>query len=254
MAGVVLLLLTCSATQAQLTIIPQNKVQEAANPTLAEGAQMQFDGEGILNFGTIEEDCGEWHGEIRWREKSGQRLTITRIQTSCSCLKVSWERRKSSNASSGVVGVTYLPKGHAGVVDQKFFVYTTLSESHPTAIVRVKGKVTPSTDRSGDYPHSCGTLLMRSKEARFGATDGNRVRIAVMNGGSSPLRITHDNTLSLGGVKAYTEPEQLNPGEEGDLVVEYPKPRESNAQLYLRGVDTPPRNRKVELLIDNEIE
>lgn len=246
--GFVVIVATFFATHshAQITIIPQEQLTEATNPTLATGAKMVFDCGEAISFGIIEESGGAWSSRIKWSEQTDKKLTISRITTSCNCLEAKWNKREAVAASRGEIEIVYHPKGHAGKVEQKIFIYTDLSDTHPTAIVRVVGMVTASADRSGDYPHTCGTLRLKCKEVMV---DGeSQVRIAVMNGGSTPLTITQDNNLSLGGVKAHTEPTTLQPLEEGDLVIET---GERNAQshkvLYLKGIDTAPRNRKIEI-------
>ena len=248
--AVVAILATPHSTYAQIRIIPREAIEEAANPSTIEGEHLIFENGSKLSFGTISEDLPAWKGTLHWSAAEGERLTITRIKTSCGCLVAKWDRRGSIDAGSGTIEVEYLPKGHAGEVMQRIFIYTTLSESTPTAIVQVVGTVTHSADRSGDYPHSAGTLLLRQKEV-FVSPEGGSARVAVMNGGSSPLTITHDGRMSVGGVKAYTEPRVLQSGEEGDLVIEW-VPDGGPTMLYLGGVNAPPRERKIEIEIENK--
>lgn len=242
--------LSKGSVAAQLNIIPQERIQEAANPTLAEGVAMQFDDGGVLNFGTISESEECWRGEISWQEKNGQKLSITRITTSCNCLVAEWDKRANSNTASGTIGVRFLPKGHIGGVEQKLFIYTTLSEGEPSAVVKIRGKVTYSVGTKGDYPHSMGALRLRQKRALF-PEEGGTLSIAVMNGGLTPLTITHDAELSVGEVKAYTSPATLESGQEGELTIEY-RPTDSQAILYLKGIALPPRGRRIEIGIENK--
>lgn len=240
--------LSTTITFAQLTIIPQSTVQEAANPTLAKGVSMQFDNNGLLDFGSIDESDGCWRGEIEWREIEGKCLSITRITSSCNCLVAEWDKRDNSNVASGVIGVKFLPKGHIGGVEQKLFIYTTLSDKEPSAVVRVQGRVTYSVGNNDNYPHSMGALRLRQKRVSL-PQDGNIQRVAVMNGGSTPITITHDTRLSIGGIRAYTEPKQLESGKEGSLVIEY-CPDGQPVMLYLDGIAVPPRERKMEIEIE----
>lgn len=241
-----------STATAQLTIIPQERIQEAANPTLAEGSQMLFENEGIINFGSIEESKECWKGEIEWREGNGMKLSITRITTSCNCLVAEWDRRANSNTTEGVIGVKFLPKGHIGGVEQRLFVYTTLSAEKPSAVVRVRGEVEFAVGDNGNYPHSIGALRLRNKRVIL-PTEGGSERISVMNGGERPLTISHDEKLSIGGVSAHTEPATLESGEEGILIVEW-RPNGQPALLYLDGVQTPPRMRKIEIIVEDNVE
>lgn len=246
--GILVLLLGVSGgAVAQIRIIPQERVQEAANPSTIEEQVMLFEEGERVSFGTISEDSEPWRTRLHWRSKEGQSVTITQIKTSCGCLVAEWDKRKASNATSGTLEMEYRPKGHTGRIMQRIFIYTTLSESKPTAIVEIVGSVEPSANRSSLYPHLMGTLGVRNRTLTLPA-EGGKMEIAVMNCGSEPLRITHDSRLSLGGVSAHTNPEVLQSGEEGVLVVEY-KPENTHPMLYLKGINAPPRERKIEIEI-----
>lgn len=234
--------------RAQLPIIPR-EVREAAKPTTLEGEWLIFEGGTTHTFGTISEDDALWQANLQWRTKEGRKVTITRIQTTCGCLAAKWDKRLGVEATEGTIEVKYYPKGHAGKVNQRLFVYTSLSDEKPTAIISLVGTVTPSHDRSGDYQHSVGVLGMRQKSVTV-PEGGGKVRIAVMNCGSTPLRIAHDGRISTPNIKAHTEPEILESGQEGDLVIEYQPNNTDAVMLYLTGINTPPRERKIEVTIE----
>ncbi len=234
--------------RAQLPTIPR-EVREAAKPTTLEGEWMLFEGGATHSFDTISEDDASWQTQLRWRTKEGKMLTITRIQSSCGCLVAKWDKRLGVNASEGVIDVTYYPKGHAGKVNQRLFVYTSLSDEKPTAIITIVGRVAPSLDRSGDYPHTIGALGLRQSSVVM-PEKGGEARIAVMNCGTTPLRITHDKRLSTPNLTAHTEPEVLEGGAEGDLVINYDPSVSEGLMLHLGGVNIPPRERKIDVTIE----
>ncbi len=236
-----------SVVKGQMVIIPRERVEEAANPTTIANAPMLFENDGVMSFGTISEDCGEWRSVLSWHSKSDTALTITQIRTSCGCLTAQWDKRSATNAKSGAIEITYRPKGHAGEVEQRLFIYTTLSTSHPTAIVKVVGTVEPTANRANHYPYMAGTLGLRTKSVVLSEERG-KVEIAVMNCGSEPLRVRHDGRLSIGSVGAHTKPEVLQSGEEGVLCIDYSSVGE-RIMLYLEGVNAPPRERKIEIEI-----
>ena len=237
-----------SLLRAQLPTIPR-EVREAAMPTTLEGEWMLFEGGVTHSFDTISEDDASWQTKLHWKSKDGKRLTITRIQSSCGCLVAKWDKRLGVNVSQGEIDVIYYPKGHAGKVNQRLFVYTSLSDEKPTAIVTIVGKVSPSLDRSGDYPHSIGSLGLRQRSAVV-PERGGEARIAVMNCGSTPLRITHDKRISTPNLTAHTEPEVLEGGAEGDLVICYDADVSEGLMLHLAGVNIPPRERKIDVTIE----
>lgn len=243
---------TPSSVWGQIRIVAPEAIQEAAHPSVAEGATMTFVEGNSISFGAITEDSPAWSTTLHWSNGDGGKTTITRITTSCSCITAKWDKRRSMEARSGTIEVIFTPKGHIGSVGYKLFVYTTLSESRPTAVVEIKGRVEPATDGGSLYPYLRGALALRQQSVKLPA-GGGKVRVAVKNVGSEPLTVTHDKELTTSGIVAYTEPRVLTKGEEGFLWVEYEKGKRSVQQappmLYLDGVNTPPRKRKIELII-----
>ncbi len=243
---------TPSSVWGQIRIVAPEAIQEAAHPSVAEGATMTFAEGNTISFGAITEDSPAWSTTLHWSNGDGGKTTITRITTSCSCITAKWDKRRSMEARSGTIEVIFTPKGHIGSVGYKLFVYTTLSESRPTAVVEIKGRVEPATDGGSLYPYLRGALALRQQSVKLPAGSG-KVRVAVKNVGSEPLTVTHDKELTTSGIVAYTEPRVLTKGEEGFLWVEYEKGKRSVQQappmLYLDGVNTPPRKRKIELII-----
>ena len=243
---------TPSSVWGQIRIVAPEAIQEAAHPSVAEGATMTFAEGNTISFGAITEDSPAWSTTLHWSNGDGGKTTITRITTSCSCITAKWDKRRSMEARSGTIEVIFTPKGHIGSVGYKLFVYTTLSESRPTAVVEIKGRVEPATDGGSLYPYLRGALALRQQSVKLPA-GGGKVRVAVKNVGSEPLTVTHDKELTTSGIVAYTEPRVLTKGEEGFLWVEYEKGKRSVQQappmLYLDGVNTPPRKRKIELII-----
>lgn len=243
---------TPSSVWGQIRIVAPEAIQEAAHPSVAEGATMTFAEGDTISFGAITEESPAWSTTLHWSNGDGRKTTISRITTSCSCITAKWDKRRSMEARSGTIEVIFTPKGHIGSVGYKLFVYTTLSESRPTAVVEIKGRVEPASDGGSLYPYLCGALAVRQQRVELPA-EGGKARVAVKNVGSEPLTVTHDKELSTSGIVAYTEPRVLTKGEEGFLWVEYEKGKHSVQQappmLYLDGVNTSPRRRKIELII-----
>lgn len=243
---------TPASMWAQIRIVSPEALQEAAHPTLAKGATMTFAEGSTISLGTIAEDGPEWRSSLRWSNGDGSKTTITRITTSCSCVTAEWDRRKSVDVASGTIEVKFNPRGHIGPVSYKVMVYTTLSAKHPTAIVEIGGRVEPAADGGSLYPYTRGALAMRQQRVEV-PSQGGKVRVAVKNVGSVPLTVTHDKELTTRGIVAYTTPTVLREGEEGFLWVELRDTTKALQQnppvLYLDGVNTPPRRRKIELII-----
>lgn len=61
------------------------------------------------NFGTIDRRGGKVHTEIRFRNEGTAPLVITRITTTCSCLKSHYPKRPIAVGDEGVIRLDYEP-------------------------------------------------------------------------------------------------------------------------------------------------
>lgn len=237
---------------AQIKLIPRERLDSVANPRTVEGAKMEFKGGAIVSFGTISEDAGKWQRSIEWRNGGDNTLVVTRVTTSCSCLQAVVQKGAVKVGGGSKIELTYLPKGHPGKVEQRVFVYTNLSATKPSAIITLRGEVTPSADHSADYAHRRGVLLLRRDTITLSGDKPQTERIACLNNGSRALRLEAD-MLSSRGLTLRTEPAILAAGEEGDLVISY-KPEEDKKplwlKLYIKGLELPLRSREITVLIE----
>lgn len=269
LAILIAMLISSEVTLAQLKIIPQSKLDSVANPRVVGADKMLFKGSAVVDFATLDEDAQPWQKTLEWQNKASETISITRITSSCSCLRGEFERGGVKVGQSGRVKITYYPKGHPGAVNQRLFVYTNLSASVPTVILTVKGVVKASKDHRADYKYSRGALLLRQDTLYATLGKATQCRVACMNSSDKEMRLSEDTLLSSRGVKMWTEPHILPAGAEGDLVVSvsadaHPAPRgvgggfpfggqigtnktENGAKdclsLYIKGLSLPARER-----------
>ena len=240
-------------TSAQIKIVPQQRLIESVESQTIKQSNLLLMGGDKLNFGTIEELSGAWHGEIEWRNTGTDPIVITRINTTCGCLQVAAQDKVVERGAKSRFRVTYHPKGHPGVVRQRAFVYTNLSEQKPTVVLHISGFVTAAADHSGNYSYQRGALLLRQERVTF--TKGKRAieRIACMNGGTQPVALSANPIFTPQNISLRTEPQRLEAGAEGELVIEYtPSPQDSEGtiKLILEGLQVPPRERTIEIVIN----
>lgn len=245
------MLLMTHLVVAQIRIIPRATRDSVNHPTILESKPIAWLQGDEVDFGTLNEENAPWQGSVSWRNRGEQPLVITRITSSCGCLQATYERQPVAAGAEATIGLTYHPKGHPGTVYQRLFVYTQLSASRPTAILTLRGIVTPSKRVSATYPQAMGPLRLRAKQAMLQG-DEREVRIACANSGQTPLRITTDTLLTPQGWQIGSEPSLLEAGAEGDLVIR----RMSNAAprptvtLYVGGLQLPPRARALQLTVE----
>lgn len=244
----ILAVVVATESLAQIHIIPREKIDSIANPVTVATEAMVIEGGNKISFGEIKEDGGEWIYAVKWQNRGEKPLIITRITSSCSCLKVDAERKTVAMKEWGSITLRYNPKQRVGAVNQRAFIYTNLSDKQPTAVITLSGRVIAGEKHSGDYPHALGAFLLRQDTLTI--RQGEQVRVACMNSGDQPLRLSTDTLLSPQGVKAYTEPRELRAGEEGYLVLIPPAKLNTRiVPVYLQGLRIAPRQRKVVLMV-----
>lgn len=235
---------------AQMVLIPQ-QVRDSVNMqmTVAESPLVASDS-GKVAMGTVSEDGGVWSGVVTLQNKGDKPLVITRITTTCGCLQAEPESQVLAAGESGKLELRFNPRSRIGAVSQRVMIYSSLSDSKPTAIVEVTGVVRAGTDRTSDYPYPHGALMLRSEKV---TVEGRGVvRVACYNSGDKPLTISADPLLSPAGVSVTTEPMPLAPKSEGDLVIRFEREMDDRDNaLYLKGVGVTPRERRIELIKKN---
>lgn len=249
--AVVLVILSVHFVDAQIRIIPQERLLDAASPKVAESSLRIIDDK--VNFGTIDEMSGVWQGSATLINGGAETVAITRLKSTCGCLKAEVQRMVLAPGERTTMILKYYPRGHAGRVMQRVLVYTNASTNDPSAILQLQGVVTASADRSDDYPYERGALRLRQEELKFDYSGRQSLRIAVMNGGTTTLRPSVDAHFLPKGVKVRFEPTTLAPKQEGDMVVEYEPQSGTNTAggyvLYLKGLNIPPRQSTIKITI-----
>ncbi len=247
-------LATVQVARGQIRIVPQERLDSVMNPSIVcSGVIFRS---ATIEMGSIPEEGGLWTTEVAWsNEREEHPVVITGVKSSCGCLKADFSREPLRRGQTGWLRVTYNPKGRPGAVNQRLFVYTNLSSEKPVAILTLVGHVRASADKRGNYPYGCGALLLRQQQVQLTSPTGEW-RIACMNGGGKPLRVTHDRMLGPRGVTVTTDPLLLDPGSEGDLLIRIEEPltlrSDGTLPLILSGLDLPPRMRTILLVGSDE--
>lgn len=249
---VMISILFANGALAQMRIIPQTKIEEAANPrTVATSLRFV---KPIISFGEIDEMSGVWRGVAHLVNSGKDTLSISAMKSTCGCLQVAMRQRVLPPKATSEVELRYYPRGHAGRVFQRVMFYSNLSDREPSAILELRGLVVASADRSDDYPYCRGALRLRRDAVSFRASERQVERIACMNGGSTRLMLGVDTMLTSPDLRVRFEPSVLEPKQEGDMVVEYtPKsPAKGSKRVYIKGLPLPPRECVIEVKIEDK--
>lgn len=238
---------------AQLQMIDQAKIDSIRNPRTVANMPMRFEEGTTLDMGQMSEDAEPWTREVKWKNHGTSPLVVTKVVTTCGCLKVDYDRWPVSADSVATLSLEYRPKGHPGTVYQRAMIYTNASESSPTAILVVKGDVLPVMNPVEDYPQTCGALRLRTKSVSFQRSGRQQIALACYNGGREPMRLSTDTLLTSPALRLESEPCELQPMEEGELIITFDPSKaifiSPEMPLYLRGIYLPPRERQLKVYI-----
>lgn len=153
---------------------------------------------------------------------TSERIDVTEIRSSCSCLKVTTPIAHIEIGECVTLRAEFNPAGRNGGFSIPILLYTTLDTARPTARLMVEGSVV-ATDEWSHLPVRMGALRMSRNSVTLNHTTRTE-RIAVVNVGSQPLTIGAQPTIE--GITLRTEPEVIEPNNEGDIVISYTPSRE----------------------------
>lgn len=179
-----------------------------------------------INAGIMSEDDKPLSFSFNCRNLSEREIVITRISTTCGCTEVKIDNPVIKPAEEAEVLMAFNPFGHPGKAFLRAFIYSNLSEKFPIAVLTVNGEVTPSVKLWKDYRVAMGELKLRSKMFNLGKVETGTKRIekiACVNSGSKPLKVTAMKGFLPDFFSLRTEPQVLEPSEEGYLILELKK-------------------------------
>ena len=250
----VLLFCVCPATVvAQVVKARPTRaaVDSLLRPSLHKGKVLQFD--------KIKEDMGTLHESdtarvvvFTFTNVSDTAVTITDVTTHCGCTAAEFPQTPILAGASSEIVIKYNPKGREGTVDTGAFVYTSLTGRRPVAKLTLLGNVVDDEEWS-HLPYVAGDLRFKRKQVVF--KNGRLVsRIPCANVGTKPLKLYSE---FLPGYATFaTEPQVLQPGEEGDMVISITPDALQKAAgaskffVVVSGVEGNPSSRTIKAIIE----
>jgi hypothetical protein len=221
-----------------MRIIPQAKLDSVSNPRTVASALIVK--EQSVDLGRVAESAiTERSVEVL---NSGKTPIAYHIKSSCRCLTARGGVVKGGQ--KGAIAFSFTGKGFPGPFAHKLFVYQSGDKQALVAVICIKGYVVADADSSGDYPYHCAGLLLRQPAVSFKSS--RTERIACMNGSQRAIRVKKDVLLSSAQVDIKSQPEVLQPGEQGDLVITLTGETNEKLRLYIEA-DVAPRNREIKI-------
>ena len=213
----VFVLTAVGATAQERRVLTRAELDALVNPTLSEVAVGVIVAEpATRNIGEVA-DTDKINAYFTLCNTNVEAIEITAIRSSCSCLKIVTPITRIKAGESVTLRAEFNPAGRNGAFSIPILIYTTLDTSHPTMRLTVEGSVI-ATDEWSHLPERMGVLRMSRKNVVFNSNTHTE-RIAVVNVGETPISLSAQPTID--GITLSTEPKQLQPNEDGDIVITY---------------------------------
>lgn len=182
-----------------------------------ESAKIVF-ADTVHHFGIFSEDAGAQTYDFAFKNTGNIPLFIHEVRSSCGCTTPAYSREPVLPGKPGKITVVFHPEGRPGKFDKSIWVKSNASLSD--LVLKIDGEVAPGNDRYPGYRFRIGNLRLKNRSARLDAVyAGGRAegRIAVVNDGNEPLTVKFGNVPAC--LALSLEPEILEPGQEGDVVI-----------------------------------
>ena len=200
-----------------LQSVDRQRLDAEVTPSLSPTAEGALQAEcGTIDIGTIA-DIASVEQSFRLTNTTTTTIVITEIRSTCSCLRVETRPQSVASGESLDIVTRFNPEGRSGDFSLNIFVYTTLDTTLPTTRLTLTGKV-ECGDELSHLPIRMGELRLSRKSVVLNSTTLSE-RIAVANVGDSEVRLSARSTVE--GLTLRCEPEVLQPGHEGDIVIGY---------------------------------
>lgn len=232
----------CLCAQAQIKIVPREKLEAVNNPRLSlDAASLKFETT-FIEAEPMREDDGIKTYVYPFTNIGKDTLQIKRLVSTCSCASAVCSASRLLPGESSEVIVRYNPKGHPGTFERKVFLYTEDSPS-PTAILRLAVSVDRGADLAGAFPVGMGNIRLRTKEVNVERDRRLVQRCVFVNVSDKPLKLEYEKAMLPQCLSVKVEPEIVAGGEEGEIVITYDPSKggvRDRMPVILKGLGIPP--------------
>jgi hypothetical protein len=266
------LLLLSFPLQAQTKRLSREAIDSIRNIKVPEnGESILAFAVNVVDFGTIYESDSARTFSFQFRNSLNERVVLSNVSANCGCIYSRCEKYEYEPGEKGTLYVKFNPKGRSGTVDKNIFVYAmTADDFHsdingvrksPTLVAKLTllGNVVDKNEWR-HLPVAMGSLRLKRKSVVFEPVrpgTSPQMRIMCANVGTSPLRLY--SRLLPEFMTFATEPAELAPGEEGDIVItvdgnKLPKNGNDKYSILIEGVEGRVSDRTIEIKIENNKE
>lgn len=235
---------------AQIRIIPKEKVEAVSSPRLSrDSSALCFETKHIAAE-PMNEDDEPVTFRYCFRNVSERNVNISRLVSTCSCASASVDKRIVAPGDSAVISVKYSPKGHPGRFERKVFVYT--GDEEPAAVLKLTVDVENGTDLSDEWPVQMGKIRLRRSEVTVRCKEKAVEKLRFINVSDYPVSLKCDTDFLPECISFRTEPETVGSGMEGEIVLSY-DPGKKGARdvmkVIVKNLGVPPSKSSITILL-----
>ena len=238
---IILLLFLGVTAQAQMVIVPREKLDAVNNPALsAQSASLVFETT-LISPEPFSEEAGVKIFSYRFENRGRDTVCIKRIVTTCTCATATCADKAILPGQASEIVVRYDPKGHPGRFERKVFVYA--DEDAPVAVLRLAVEVERGADKSGLYPIGMGNIRVRRNKIELHKGIRAVESCAFINVSGKPLKLECENAFLPECLTFRTEPQVVQPGKEGRILIGYDPSKggeRGNMVVMIKGLGVPP--------------
>lgn len=185
----------------------------------------------VFDFGTIYESDSAIDVSYEFKNPSKERVVLQSVSGNCGCMNSYCEKYEYEPGEEGVLHVKFNPKGRSGTVDKNIFVYamtakefySDINGERKSSVLVAKLTLLGNVVDKNEWRHlpvAMGDLRLKRKTVVFEPVKPRtspQMRIMCANVGTIPLKLY--SRLLPEFMTFATEPVEMAPGEEGDIVI-----------------------------------
>ncbi len=225
----------------------------------------------VVDFGTMYESDSAIDISFHFMNPSNEKVVLQNVSANCGCMNSYCEKYEYEPGETGVLHVKFNPKGRSGTVDKNIFVYAMFAKDFysDTDGERKSPKLVAKLTLLGNVvdknewrhlPVAMGDLRLKRRTVVFEPIKPGtspQMRIMCANVGTSPMKLY--SRLLPEFMTFATEPAEMAPGEEGDIIIaidgnKLPKNGKKRYGILVEGVEGGISDRTIEIEIENNKE
>ncbi len=186
------------------------------------------------DFGEVSEDGGLIDHSFVFRNTGNQPVKIMQVKASCGCTTPGWTKELIMPGDTGFVKAQYNPRNRPGQFRKSLQVTSNAVGGNETLFI--EGYVRPAKKTvAEELPIKMGGFRIKYKSLNLGRMTNEKAitkSFDIYNDGEERMKILPERNLIPEYISLSFEPEVLEPGEQGQLMVKYDPAKKGNLGFY----------------------